>query len=183
VSSLARELLGQTRLPGHNVDLAPPWEWLTVAEAFERYGDWTPGPDPEPERFFHTLVDRIEPKLGRSRPTILCEYPASQAALSRLDPDNPAVALRFEVYVEGIELANAFDELTDSAQQRQRFEEDLDERQRLDKPLLPIDEGLLAAVANMPPTTGAAMGVDRLVMLLTGSDDVESVVAFPEPWL
>ena len=183
VAAVTRAVLGSTTLPGRDVDLAPPWQRITVNQAFERWAGWRPGPAPEPDRFFLDLVDKVEPRLGRGRPTVLLEYPASQAILSRLKPDDPEVALRFELYVDSIELANAFDELTDAEEQRRRFLEDNEARRRTGKDQLPIDDQLLAALESMPPSAGAALGLDRLAMLLNGAEHIDQVLAFPEPWL
>ena len=180
---VARRVTGSTRLEGRDVDLAAPWERVTVRDAFARHAGWTPGAEPDPDRFFRDLVERVEPRLGRGRPTVLYEYPASQAALARRKPDDPTVAERFELYVDGVELVNAFQELTDPVEQRARFERDNLERLRAGKPVLPIDERLLDALGAMPPTAGASLGVDRLVMLLAGAGSIGDVIAFPEPWV
>ncbi len=179
LTEVALSLRGTTKLPKLDVDLEPPWERLTVRHAFERYAGWTPGRAPDPDRFFLDLVDKVEPNLGKSRPTVLYEYPASQAALSRLDPKNHDVAMRFEVYVAGIELVNAFDELTDADEQRARFIADNEMRASREKPTLPVDHDLLEALAAMPPTAGAALGIDRLVMLLLELESLNDVMAFP----
>ncbi len=122
----------------------------------------------------------VEPRLGRGRPTFVVDFPASQAALARLRPGEVPVAERFEVYVEGIELANGFHELTDAAEQRRRFEQDLAHRRERGLPETPIDERLLAALAaGLPDCAGVALGVDRLVMLSTGASRLAEVVAFP----
>ncbi len=181
--SIALELLGSTKLPGRDVDLAGVWERLTVREAYARYAGWTPGSDPSPDRFFRDLIEKVEPNLGKSRPTFLCEYPASQAVLSRRKPSDPDVAERFELYIDGVELVNAFQELTNPVEQRARFEHDNQLRKREGKPELPIDEKLLAVLGDMPPTSGAALGVDRLVMLLAGATSLDDVVAFPDEWV
>lgn len=178
IRSVAIELNDSTRLPGRDVELAGPWERITLREAFAEHAGWTPGPDPDPDRFFRDLVDKVEPRLGRGRPAFLIEYPASQAVLSRRKPSNPDVAERFELYIDGVELVNAFGELTDPVEQRERFEHDNLLRRREGKPELPIDEGLLRALASMPPTAGAALGLDRLVLLLAGAGSLAEVMAF-----
>jgi len=125
--------------------------------------------------FSRILSERVEPNLGLGRPTILHAYPASEAALARLDPADPRVAQRFELYACGVELANAFHELTDPAEQRRRFEADRTEQRRIYGASAPIDEDFLSAVAGMPDACGAALGFDRLVMLATGAASVEAV--------
>jgi lysyl-tRNA synthetase class 2 len=122
----------------------------------------------------------VEPHLGSGRPSFLFDYPASQAALARVRPGNPPVAERFEVFLDGLELANGFHELADPGEQRRRFEADLVERRRHGLPEVPVDERLLAALASgLPDCAGVALGVDRLVMLKIGSRDIADVIAFP----
>ncbi|CAN5319619.1 EF-P lysine aminoacylase EpmA [soil metagenome] len=125
--------------------------------------------------FSRVLVERIEPRLGMGRPTVLFEYPASEAALARMKPDDPRYAERFELYVCGVELANGFAELTDAAEQRARFAADMDEKQRIYGERYPIDEDFLAALSAMPPASGVALGLDRLVMLATGARHIDDV--------
>ena len=126
------------------------------------------------------LTHRVEPHLGQGHLTFLYDYPAAQAALARLRPDRPQVAERFELYLNGIELANGFHELGDAREQRQRFEHDLAARTRLGLPLPPPDERLLAALhAGLPDCAGVALGIDRLVMLATGASSIAEVIAFP----
>ena len=130
--------------------------------------------------FFRIFLERIEPLLGLGVPTILYDYPASMAALSRRRPDDPRLAERFEVYVCGLELANAFGELTDPAEQRSRFLTDQARKQALYGEVYPIDEDFLTALeAGPPPCAGIALGFDRLVMLTTGADDIEEVLWAP----
>lgn len=129
--------------------------------------------------FSRILSERIEPQLGRGRATILCEYPISEAALARAKPGDPRVAERFELYACGVELANAFGELTDPGEQRRRFEADMDEKQRIYGERYPIDEDFLAALATMPQASGIALGFDRLVMLATGARRMEDVLWTP----
>lgn len=125
--------------------------------------------------FSRILAERIEPNLGMSRATILHAYPVSEAALARVSPADPRVAERFELYACGVELANAFGELTDPEEQRRRFEADMDEKARIYGERYPIDEDFLQALAVMPPASGAALGFDRLVMLLTGASRIDEV--------
>ena len=125
------------------------------------------------------LVEKIEPNLGVGRPTILCEYPISEAALARPKVSDPRVAERFELYACGVELANAFGELTDPIEQRRRFEAEMDEKARVYGERYPIDEDFLAALPHMPAACGSALGFDRLVMLATGAGRIERVVWTP----
>jgi lysyl-tRNA synthetase class 2 len=129
--------------------------------------------------FSRVLVERIEPKLGIGRASILCEYPVSEAALACAKPADPRLAERFELYACGLELANAFGELTDPDEQRRRFTRDMDEKARLYGERYPIDEDLIAALAQMPPSSGCALGFDRLAMLAAGARRIEDVLFAP----
>lgn len=126
------------------------------------------------------LTHLVEPRLGRGRLTFLYDYPASQAALARVRPGDPPLASRFELYLEGVELANGFHELGDAVEQRSRFERDNAERARRGLPRVPMDERLLGALAQgLPECAGVALGVDRLVMLAIGARSLDEVIAFP----
>jgi lysyl-tRNA synthetase class 2 len=179
---------------------------LTVAEAFERFaaidllatvetggstdrdalaaaargaGVRVADDDTWADIFSRAMVEKIEPELGVGRATILCEYPVSEAALARVSPRDGRVAERFELYACGVELANAFAELTDPVEQRRRFEAEMDEKARVYAERYPIDEDFLDALASMPDACGAALGFDRLAMLATGATSVEQVIWTP----
>jgi lysyl-tRNA synthetase class 2 len=174
-------------------------ERLTVAEAFERHagvdlfaaignpanlakssGVAMHEGDSWDDVFFRIMFDRIEPHLGVGRPTILCEYPIGMAALARAKPGDPRVAERFELYACGVELANAFGELTDPAIQRARLKADMDEKERLYGVRWPVDEDFLAALDHgLPDCAGIALGFDRLVMLASGAEHIEDVLWLP----
>ena len=184
--------------------LAAP-ERLTVAEAFARFagidllatldgragdrdglarqaaaaGIRCAADDDWSDIFSRVLVERIEQRLGIGRATILDEYPAVEAALARRKRSDPRVAERFELYLCGVELANAFGELTDPVEQRRRFEFEMAEKERRYGERYPIDEDFLAALGQMPPASGSALGFDRLVMLLTGASRIEQVIWTP----
>ncbi|MEH2509114.1 lysyl-tRNA synthetase class 2 [Nitrobacteraceae bacterium AZCC 1564] len=130
--------------------------------------------------FSKVLVEHIEPNLGQGRLTVLYEYPAPEAALARTKPSDPRVAERFELYACGVELANGFGELTDAVEQRARFNEAMNEKERRYGERYPLDEDFLAAVAHMPPASGVALGFDRLVMLASGATRVDQVVWTPQ---
>jgi len=129
--------------------------------------------------FSRILAERVEPHLGVGRATLLYEYPLPQAALARAKPGSDKVAERFELYACGVELGNAFGELTDVAEQRARFEAAMAEKQRIHGERYPVDEDFLAALAEMPPACGIALGFDRLVMLATGAQHIEQVIWTP----
>ncbi len=163
---------------------APPWERLSVRESFRKYAaidlDAELGRADFDTWFFKIFLTHIEPKLGQNKPTILYDYPASMAALARLKADDPCYAERFEVYLRGVELANAFSELGDAAEQRQRFLDEQAVRTRAGKLAHPIDEDFLAALqAGLPECGGIALGVDRLAMILLDAQSIDEVVFFP----
>jgi lysyl-tRNA synthetase class 2 len=126
--------------------------------------------------FSRIMAERIDPYLGNGRATILCEYPITQAALARTKPGDSRVAERFELYVCGVELANAFGELTDAVEQRKRFAAAMAEKERIYGERYPVDEEFLTALANMPQASGIALGFDRLVMLATGAQRIEQIL-------
>ena len=128
------------------------------------------------DTLFHQLfLNYVEPELGQTTPTFVWGWPASQAALARLSPDDPRIALRFELYAGGLELANAFDELTDPHEQKRRFKAEQSQRASDGKPVFPMDEELLDGLSEIPPTSGIALGVDRLVMLLLNAKSISEV--------
>lgn len=163
---------------GSQIDLTPPWVRTTVREAFLKAAGWNPVTDYDPERFDVDLVDRVIPQFSADRPTVLMDYPAACASLSRLKPGNPLVAERAEVFIGGLEIANAYSELNDAAEQEQRFRAEI-ERMRLEgKPAL-MPHRFLEAIAHLPICGGIALGVDRLVMLLCNAATIDEVIAFP----
>lgn len=129
--------------------------------------------------FSRVLVEKVEPNLGFGRPTILDEYPTAEAALARPAARDRRVAERFELYACGVELANAFGELTDAAEQRRRFELEMAEKARVYGESYPLDEDFLSALAIMPDASGIALGFDRLVMLATGAPRIDQVLWAP----
>ncbi|WP_407074440.1 EF-P lysine aminoacylase EpmA [Psychrobacter sp. CAL346-MNA-CIBAN-0220] len=123
----------------------------------------------------------VEPNLGHDSPTLITEYPSATAALAKtaLDKDGNRVAMRFELYINGVEIANAYDELADGQALRQRFEQDNVLRRQSGLPPMPIDEYLLAACDELPPCSGIAVGIDRLLMVITGAKNLQEVITFP----
>jgi len=207
ILALAAEAAGTSRFQfrGHAVDPFVAPERLTVAQAFARYAGidlmavLPPAPstrfaaaaqaagvrmaadDTWGDIFSRVLVEKIEPALGMGRPTILYEYPAVQSPLARPKASDPRLAERFELYACGVELANGFGELTDAAEQRQRLEQQMAEKQRIYGERYPIDEDFLAALDVMPDACGIALGFDRLVMLASGAVSIAQVLWTPMP--
>lgn len=205
---LAAETTGTKRFSFRGMEIDPfaEPERLTLAEAFDRFAgidllasvaasgetdrDLLAGlvrnagmrvaeDDTWADLFSKVLVEKIEPHLGQERATILCEYPVCEAALARPSARDPRVAERFELYACGVELANAFGELTDAGEQRRRFEHEMAEKSRIYGETYPIDEDFLAALASMPEASGAALGFDRLAMLATGATRIDQVMWAP----
>jgi lysyl-tRNA synthetase class 2 len=175
--ALAAETAGTKRFEfrGMACDPFAEPERLSVAEAFDRHAD----DDAWADVFSRIIVEKVEPRLGEGRATVLCEYPISEAALARPKDADPRVAERFELYACGVELANAFGELTDPAEQRRRFMIEMDEKARIYGERYPIDEDFLAALEHMPEASGSALGFDRLVLLATGARRIADVVWTP----
>lgn len=163
---------------GRTIDLTMPWQKLTVAEAFTRYASVDLNQALASDGFEEILTSEVEPHLGKEKPTFLTEYPSSLAALARTKVGEPQVAERFELYIDGLELANAFSELTDAKEQRRRFEEDEELRRTAGKTPYPLPEKFLAELATMPEAAGIALGLDRLIMLITEAKKIDDVVAF-----
>lgn len=197
IKSVAKDVAGPVAPLAADV----PWERLSVKEAFKRYADLDLDTAIQEvnvlirmaqkmghrmadfssfdDAFFTVFLNAIEPKLGRGKPTFLYDYPLSMAALSKPSKKDPRYAERFELYVDGLELTNAFSELTDVDVQRQRLEEERELRKRLGKTDYSLDEDFIAALSEMPEAGGISLGVDRLLMLLTGTEDICDVIAFP----
>jgi len=210
ILALAAETVGTRTLTfrGRGTDPFQEPERLSVAEAFRRFagidllasvdgngatdrdylaaglreaGLRVAGDDTWSDLFSRVIVERVEPHLGLGRATILDEYPVAEAALARPTARDPRVAERFELYACGVELANAFGELTDPTEQRRRFEAEMTEKMRVYGEGYPLDEDFLAALAHMPEASGIALGFDRLVMLATGASRIEQVLWAPVP--
>ena len=163
---------------GRKISLAGPWEKMTVAEAFSSYASMSLARALETGCFEEVLTSEIEPNLGKMQPTFLTEYPSALAALARIKPGESRFAERFELYIDGLELANAFSELTDPFEQRKRFAADEERRRTAGKRPYPLPDKFLNELAAMPEAAGIALGLDRLVMLITGAEKIDDVVAF-----
>lgn len=152
------------------------WTRLTVREALARFST----PTDDPDAIIRALVEDVEPQLAALGAVFLTEWPRALASLARLCPHDPSVSERFEAYLDGVELANGFGELTDAAEQRRRFESELRTRAEVGLPLYPIDERFLDALAaGLPRCTGIALGLDRLIMAAVGAKTLDDVVCFP----
>jgi elongation factor P--(R)-beta-lysine ligase len=163
---------------GNPIDLASPWDRLSVKAAFDRFGSLSMEAALKARRFDEIMGLEIEPNLGIDRPLFLYDYPASAGALARLKEDDPTMVERCELYMAGLELCNAFSELTDAKEQRQRFERELNLRKKAGKNVYPMPENFLKVLDQMPKAGGNALGVDRLVMLFCDTDKIDDVVAF-----
>ena len=161
------------------IDLQRAGDVASLTEAARRVGVRTERGDGYDDVFFRIFLERVEPRLGRDRPSFLIDYPASMAALARLSPDDPSVAERFELYAHGLELANGFSELTDADEQRRRLEDERAFRVARGRPAYPLDEPFLEALRRMSPSGGVALGLDRVLMLLLGAERIEEVLLFP----
>ena len=177
----AREIgLGdRLRYGDETIDLCAPWPRMTVREAFERFSPIPLDAALAAERFDEIIALEIEPRLEKRKPVFLYDYPAASGALARLKPGDPTVAERFELYIAGIELCNAFSELIDPREQRTRFEAELADRRKTGRPVYHLPEKFLEALPHMPEAAGNALGMDRLVMLLTDAPTIDRGVAFP----
>ena len=162
----------------HEIDLKGPWERISVKEAFEQYAGMSMAEALERNVFDEIMVEKIEPKLGTRKPTFLHDYPAERAALARLKQKDQTVAERFELYMGGLEIANAFSELADVEEQRRRFDVENINRLSMGRPAYPIPEKFLAELEEMAPSAGIALGVDRLVMVFCDAETIGDVVAF-----
>jgi lysyl-tRNA synthetase class 2 len=163
---------------GAVVDVAGEFSRLSVKEAFDRYGSIPMEEALETGRFDEIISLDIEPHLGFEKPVFLYDFPAALGSLARLKPGSPESAERFECYIAGLELANGFSELTDPEEQRRRFEQEIEQRARMKKSSAPMPEKFLADLEQMPECAGAALGVDRLVMLFGNFDSIDDAVAF-----
>ncbi len=169
---------------GRSVPLAGDFRAVTVRECFARHcpelGDPIALAARDEEAYYDAIARRVEPQLGWDGPVFVTGFPACHASLARVDPRDATVCLRAELYVAGVELCNAFDELTDPVEQRERFLADQRERARRGLPVYPLDEDFLAALdRGLPPCAGNALGVDRLLALTQGTTEIARVMAFP----
>jgi len=163
---------------GEEIDLRSPWLKITVSEAYDRYASMSMEDALAKDRFDEVMACEIEPNLGRERPIFLYDYPASRGALARLKPENNMLVERFELYIWGLELCNAFSELSDPDEQRIRFDHEQNSRRRSGITVYPMPERFLEDLESMPEAAGNALGIDRLVMLFANATRIDDVVAF-----
>jgi len=160
------------------IDLRKPWIKISVRDAFECYSPLSLEKAMEDNRFDEMVACHIEPHLVCEKPVFLYDYPVSLGALARSKKDDPTVAERFEIYMGGLELANAFSELTDVDEQRARFTEERAHRHELGQTTYPMPQIFLDALHDMPDSAGIALGIDRMIMIFTGTDTIDDVVTF-----
>ena len=169
---------GQLTWQGQSVDLHPPWPRLTVAEAFAAFSPLPLAKALARGEFDTMMALEVEPQLPTEKPLFLIEYPAACASLARTKPGHPAVAERFELYIAGLELANAFSELTDAREQQQRFAAEEQQRRACGKTPYPTPLPFLKELDTLSAAAGIALGIDRLVMLLCDLPTIDDCVAF-----
>jgi len=170
---------GQIDYRGKKIDIRSPWERVSVRDAFSRYSSVSLEHALRSNCFDEIMVEEIEPRFKEiQRPVFLYDYPVTLGTLARVKKTDPEVAERFELYMGGLELANAFSELTNAAEQRARFEEEQKNRRESGKTPYPMPEKFLSELSNMPESSGIALGVDRLAMIFTNSESIDDVVAF-----
>jgi lysyl-tRNA synthetase class 2 len=162
------------------INLSLPWHRITVRDAFKTAAGWDPLVELLPVKFDDDLVMKVIPSFPANQPTVLLDYPAAMASLARLKRDNPSVAERAEIFIGGLELANAYSELTDAQEQEKRFQNELDKiaREKRRKATMPVK--FLEAMPHLPPCAGIALGMDRLVMLFCNANSVAEVMPFTE---
>lgn len=165
---------------GQEVDVSPPFLRMTVEEAFEKYAGWKPGASPDSERFNHDMVTKVEPSLPKEKPVFLKDYPSSFASLAKLRKGDENIAERVELYACGIELANGFSELVDQEEQERRFIEEAKIRKEAGLLDYPMPLEFLSSLKTLPQCAGMSMGIDRLLMILSNSKEIDEVVSFVE---
>jgi lysyl-tRNA synthetase class 2 len=163
---------------GEVIDIRLPWQKTTVREAFLKATGWDPLATNDAARFDMDFVTKVLPSFSPRRPTVLIDYPAAQASLACLKPSNPRVAERAEVFIGGLELANAYTELTDAGEQEKRFRETIEKIRKERGQIIPLPDRFLEALSHLPACAGAALGVDRLAMLFCNTASIDDVVAF-----
>lgn len=180
VITIAHELGFDKSLPyqGKKIDLTAPWPRITIRELYHRFAGWDPIVNPDARRFDMDMVTRIIPHLDANRPTVMLDYPAPMASLALLKPEDPSVAERAEIFIGGVELANAYSELIDAREQRTRFQADIDQIKQEQGRTMPLPQKFLESLGDLPECGGIALGIDRLVMLFCDAASIDEVVPF-----
>jgi lysyl-tRNA synthetase class 2 len=163
---------------GRDIDISLPWPRVTAREAYSEAAGWDPVKEYDSERFDMDFVARVLPSFSSKRPTVLLDYPAAAASLARLKAGNPLVAERAEVFIGGLELANAYSELINAKEQENRFKEAIEQIKRERRQVMPMPDTFLEAMNHMPECGGIALGIDRLVMLFCDADTIDEVMPF-----
>jgi lysyl-tRNA synthetase class 2 len=181
MSTLAKKLNRRSTViyQGNKIDLASPWPRVTVQEAFLRWAGWDPFAHLDEERFEADLIEKVIPRFDSRCPTVLLDYPVAMASLARIRPGKPAVAERAEVFIGGLELANAYSELNDAAEQERRFKQEIEALKSDKNRRVVMPQKFLEALPKLPRCGGIALGVDRLVMLFCDAVSIDEVIAFP----
>lgn len=183
IDAVARAVMRSTALTyqGRQIELMPVWDYVRVRDLYLEHAGWDPVDSFDEERFDRDMVEKIMPSLAQDRPVVVADYPTSAAALARRKAGQPEVAERWELFIGGIELANAYSELTDAAEQRQRFVQCARERERRGQAVYEIDELFMQALeSGLPECAGVALGIDRLSMLFADTPRIDDVIAFRE---
>jgi lysyl-tRNA synthetase class 2 len=179
LNAIGQDLYGGSRIEyqGESIDLDPPWQRITVQEAFLRHAGWDPLEEEEPARFEQDLTEKVIPGLERGTPLFLLDFPVYEASLARTKVEDPRAAERIELFAGGLELANGFSELTDPEEQRRRFEATNELRRARGDEAYSLPDKFLAFLSDLPPSAGIALGIDRLVMLFSGAAHIDEVIA------
>ena len=163
---------------GTSIDLRLPWPRLSVSQAFLKSAGWDPVENYDATHFDHDMATLVLPQLAPGRPTVLIEYPAAAASLARLNPGDKQVAERAEVFIGGLELANAYSELTDREEQQKRFAAEIEQIEHQQGRKMKMPESFIEAVGFMPECGGIALGMERLAMLMCDAGSIDDVTAF-----
>jgi lysyl-tRNA synthetase class 2 len=177
--AVSQDLFGRTGIEyrGEMIELARPWQRVPVREAFIAHAGWDPLEKEERTRFEQDLTEKVVPGLDKGKPVLLLDFPAYEASLARTKLEDPRVAERVELFAGGLELANGFSELTHPEEQKRRFEETNERRRARGEKAFPLPEKFLSFLADLPPSAGIALGIDRLVMLFAGASHIDDVIA------
>lgn len=160
------------------IDITPPWHRITVRDAFLQAAGWDPITEFDPARFDEDMVTKVIPSFAPGRPTVLMDYPAPAASLARLKPGETGVAERAEIFLGGLELANAYSELREQEEQQKRFQIEIENIQQAQKRKVTMPWQFIKSIAHLPECGGIALGIDRLVMLLCDARSIDEVLAF-----